>query len=122
MTLAGTKVFIVEDEGMIVMLLKGMLASIGCTVVGSAARVADALTKVGTLTFDVALLDVNLAGTLSYPVAEALRSRGTKFIFTTSYGRASLPPDMHDTPLLSKPFLLPQLESALAALCAPSNR
>jgi len=116
MTLDGTKVLLVEDEGMIAMLLKSMLASIGCNVVGTAARVPDAINKVGTLSFDVALLDLNLAGTLSYPVADALRLRGMKFIFVTSYGRASLPPEMHDTPMLSKPFVVGQLEQALAAL------
>ncbi len=113
MMLNGTRIFLVEDEGMIAMLLKGMLESIGCEVVGVAARVPEALAKLLTLTFDVALLDINLAGTLSYPVADELRSRGRPFIFTSSYGKAALPSGMQDTPLLSKPFMTEQLEAAL---------
>jgi CheY-like chemotaxis protein len=113
MKLAGTRIFVVEDEGMIAMLVKGMLESIGCEVVGVAGRLPDALTKIGTLIFDVALLDINLAGTLSYPVADQLLSRGTPFIFTSSYGKAALPSDMQDAPLLSKPFMTEQLEAAL---------
>jgi CheY-like chemotaxis protein len=116
MTLAGTRIFLVEDEGVIAMLMKSMLESIGCEVVGVAGRVPDALTKVGTLTFDVALLDINLAGTLSYPVADELLSRGMPFIFTSSYGKAALPSEMLDTPLLSKPFMTEQLEAALNRL------
>ncbi len=113
MTLDGLRILLVEDEGMIAMLVKSMLVSIGCNVVGVAGRVPDAIKKVGTLSFDVALLDINLAGTLSYPVADALRSRGMPFIFATSYGRGALPDEMYDAPMLSKPFAVNQLEAAL---------
>jgi CheY-like chemotaxis protein len=116
MTLTGTRILVVEDEGMIAMLMKGMLESIGCEVVGVAGRLPDALAKIGTLIFDVALLDINLAGTLSYPAADELLSRGTPFIFTSSYGKAALPTEMQDAPLLSKPFMTEQLAAALGKL------
>jgi CheY-like chemotaxis protein len=117
MELDGLRVLVVEDEGMIAMLAKGMLVAMGCEVAGFAARLPDALSKIDTLSFDVALLDVNLAGTLSYPVAEALRARGVKFIFTTGYGNASLPPNLRDAPVLSKPYVQAQLRAALVAAC-----
>ncbi len=116
MPLAGTRVLVVEDDGMIAMHLKSMLACLNCEVVGSAARVPDALKKVGALSFDLALLDVNLAGTMSFPVAEALQKLRIAFIFTTSYGLPALPPEMRDKPVLSKPFDLPSLTTALIAL------
>jgi CheY-like chemotaxis protein len=116
MPLDGTRILLVEDDGIIAMLLKSMLASLKCDVVGLAGRVPDALKKVGCLSFDLALLDVNLAGTLSYPVAHALKQLDIPFIFTTSYGRSALPPEMDTTPVLSKPFNLPQLTAALVAL------
>jgi CheY-like chemotaxis protein len=118
MKLAGMRVLVVEDEGMIAMLAKGMLASMGCEVVGVAGRMADALSKIDALRFDVVLLDVNLAGTLSYKVAEVLRARGVPFIFTTGYGNASLPVDMRDAPVLSKPYMVSQLREALVEVCA----
>ena len=46
---------------------------------------------------------MNLAGTLSFPVANALKQLDIPFIFTTSYGRSALPPEMDTTPVLSKP-------------------
>ena len=118
MELVGLQVLVVEDEGMLAMLAKGMLATMGCLVVGVARRVGDALDKIDSLSFDVVLLDVNLAGTLSYPVAEVLLARGVPFIFTTGYGSASLPPHMMDAPVLSKPYVVSQLQGALVGLCA----
>jgi CheY-like chemotaxis protein len=103
---------------MIVMLAKSMLETIGCEVVGVPGRVKDALSKVDTAPFDVAMLDVNLAGVLSYPVAAALKSRGKQFMFTTSYGVAALPPDMQSIMLLSKPYVVSQLRDALVGLSA----
>jgi CheY-like chemotaxis protein len=120
MQLAGPRVLVVEDDGMIAMHLKSMLAALECDVVGSAVRVPDALKKVCGLSFDMALLDVNLAGTMSYPVAEALQKLGIPFIFTTSYGRSALPPALRTMPVLSKPFDLPSLSKAIVALQAPA--
>jgi len=51
--------------------------------VGTAARLDEALALAGSLEVDVAVLDVNLNGTLSYPVAESLQTRGVAFIFAT---------------------------------------
>jgi CheY-like chemotaxis protein len=121
MDLTGMRVLLVEDEGMIAMLIRSMLTSIGCDVVGIASRVPDALRKVEVLSYDVALLDVNLAGTLSYPVAAALRIRGIPFLFATGYGEASLPADMREIPVLSKPFIATDLQSALLTLPRPSS-
>ena len=60
--LAGMRVFIVEDEALILFTLRDMLEELGCQVVASALRIDDALAKGGSLTFDVAILDVNVAG------------------------------------------------------------
>ncbi|MGQ0443651.1 MAG: response regulator [Beijerinckiaceae bacterium] len=58
----GLRVFLVEDESLIAMLLVDMLADIGGTVVGVASRLDEAIEKASSLTFDVAILDVNLNG------------------------------------------------------------
>ena len=113
MALNGTRILLVEDEGVIVMLVARMLESAGCTVVGVAARVNDALDKVANLVFDVALLDINLAGNVTYPVADALRARGIPFVFATGYGSAALKAELRGAPVLSKPYVLAQLTAAL---------
>ena len=87
-------------------------------VSATASRLRDAVQQARALSIDVALLDVNLAGELSYPVAEILRARDIPFVFATGYGVAGLSPDMRDAPVLSKPFRQSQLAEALRVASA----
>jgi CheY-like chemotaxis protein len=54
-----------------------MLADLGCKSATSAATVKKALALIDALVFDVALLDLNLDGNDSHPVAETLSARGS---------------------------------------------
>lgn len=114
--LAGVRVLVVEDEAMIAMMMEAFLQDLGCEVVAIASRLDDAEEKARTMRIDVATLDVNLAGRLSYPVAERLRLRGIPFLFATGYGTVGLPEAFTDVPVLSKPFSAGQLAGALRAL------
>ncbi|HEY0424706.1 MAG TPA: response regulator, partial [Rhodopila sp.] len=73
----------------------------------------DALDMGRTLAMDVAILDINLNGQLSYPVAEMLQARGIPFLFATGYGMAGVPAELRAVPVLSKPFRQQQLAEAL---------
>lgn len=64
----------------------------------------------------MALLDINLAGEESYPVAAVLRRRGIPFVFSSGYGSAGLPTDWRDEKMLQKPYDGKQLIAALEAL------
>src|SRR5262245_2169286 len=70
--LAGWHVLFIEDESMVMMLLQDMLEDIGCVIVDSASRLEEALAKAKSLTFDVAILDVNLNGERTFPIADVL--------------------------------------------------
>lgn len=113
--LRGRRVLVVEDESRIAMLIRDTLEDIGCEVVATATRFDDALEKAISLPFDVALLDVNLNGEPSYPIAQALAERGRAFVFATGYGVSNLPAALHDAPVLQKPFMRRDLERALRA-------
>lgn len=113
--LMGTRVLVVEDEVLITMMLEDFLAEMGCEVVATAARLEDALAKARSVAVDVAVLDVNLAGKVSYPVAEILQGRDIPFLFATGYGTAGLPESLRKAPVLSKPFVIDQLAKALSA-------
>src|SRR3982074_3873089 len=89
--LAGRRVLVVEDEAMVTMLLREMLKDIGCEVVGSASRLNDAIEKATSLSFDLAILDVNLNGERTFQVADLLAARGVGFVFATGYGGGSVP-------------------------------
>jgi CheY-like chemotaxis protein len=112
-SLIGTRVFIVEDEALVLMTLEDSLAALGCEIVASASHVDDALAKAGALAFDVAILDLNLAGRSVEPVADLLARRGIPFVFASGYGRSGLPAQHRDRPLLAKPYVVSELRTAL---------
>ena len=116
--LTGARVLIVEDEAAISMLLEDMLLDFGCTVVGPAARLANALELAERESFDVAILDVNVAGEPIYPVAEAIAKRGLPIVFSTGYGGAGIREPFRDRPVVQKPFSQGDLERTLAAALA----
>ncbi len=119
-TLEGRRIFVVEDELVITMLLQDMFEELRCEVVSLASRFQDALDKAKTLSFEVAILDVNLNGQRTFPIAEALTERGLPFVFATGYGAAAVPENFRNAPVLQKPFRLADLERAVrTALAAP---
>ena len=113
--LAGTRVFLVEDEALVTMLFEDALADLGCATVEVASRLADALVKAQSLTFDVAILDVNLNGERTYAIAETLLARQLPFVFATGYANDSLPAPFQTVPIVHKPFRPSDLERALSA-------
>ena len=102
--LNGRRVFVVEDETLVSMLIEDILEDFGCTVVGPAARLDQALTLAQSEQIDVAILDVNLAGTRVFPVADILAKRGVPFIFASGYGDLALEGPHVGRPVVQKPF------------------
>ena len=102
--LAGLRVLVVEDEMMVSMLIEDMLHDLGCTVVGPASRLEDAIALVESAELDCAVLDVNLGGQPIFPLADLLRQRGAPFAFATGYGDAGLRDADKGSPVLLKPF------------------
>jgi CheY-like chemotaxis protein len=110
----GARVLLVEDEAIIAMTAEDMLEELGCTVAASASGLAEALAAAARGGFDVALLDINLNGVDSLPVAERLRADGVPFVFTTGYGAAGCGGGFEEAPLVTKPYQIADLEDAIA--------
>ena len=110
------RVLIVEDEMLVAMNIEDMLLDLGHEVAGIASRLAPALSLAGEAAIDAAMLDVNLAGENSFPVADVLAARGIPFVFATGYGRQGIEERYRDRPLLQKPFRASDLGLVLAAL------
>jgi CheY-like chemotaxis protein len=111
------RILVVEDEAMISMLLEDMVFDSGGEVVGPVATFDGALALAQKAEFEVAVLDLNLNGTLSYPVAEVVLERGIPVIFATGYGENGLLDRFRDCPTLEKPFSQKDFAEAVAAAC-----
>ncbi|MGH6728430.1 MAG: response regulator [Pseudolabrys sp.] len=112
------RLLVVEDEYLIRMLLEDMLAELGYAVTAAVGSMAEAKDRAAHGDIDGAILDVNLDGEESYPVAEILAQRGLPFVFVTGYGERNLPESYRDRSALQKPFQAEQLSVALAELLA----
>jgi CheY-like chemotaxis protein len=121
--LSGRRMLVVEDEMLILMMIEGMLADLGCASVASAGTVKQAVTLIEKQVFDGAMLDVNLQGDNSRPVAAALAARGVPFFFATGNNGPVMMGDYDDRTILRKPFTDNDLTAAFTKLfsCLPSS-
>ncbi|WP_342712755.1 response regulator [Bradyrhizobium sp. B124] len=106
---ATYSVFVVEDEPMIRMLIVEMLEELGHTVAAEAAHFEQALDLASSSQFNFAILDINLAGRSSLPVAEVIKARKLPFILSTGYGANGIPPEFAGVPAIEKPFTIEAL-------------
>ena len=112
------RILIVEDEMLVAMNIEDMLLDLGHEVAGLASRLEPALSLAREAAFDLAVLDVNLAGKASFPVAAALAKRGIPFLFATGYGAQGITEEFRQAPVLQKPFRARELDAALRATAA----
>ena len=121
--LSGRRILVVEDEMLVLIMIEDMLADLGCKSVTPAATVDKAVALISAQVFDVALLDVNLHGSDSHPVAEGLSARGVPFVYSTGNAGKSLRDGYSDRPVLKKPFKYEELAAILTRLkLAPFER
>lgn len=114
--LAGKKILIVEDEFLIALTAEMALSGLGATVVGPSATVAAAIAAIESQPLDAALIDVNLNGEDSGPIARALGERGVPFVIATGYGAAPWGPS---AAVLNKPYSEEDLARELTRVLGP---
>lgn len=99
----------------VAMMLEELLVELGYVVIGPAFGVEEAIQLACENELDIALLDVNLDGAPSFPVADFLGSRGVPFVFASGYGTRGLTERYIAAPMLKKPFSREELQRVLAA-------
>jgi|HubBroStandDraft_4_1064222.scaffolds.fasta_scaffold639065_1 CheY-like chemotaxis protein len=118
---SNRRVLLVEDEMLVAWLIEDMLADLGCAVIGPASSVNQALAMIDAEAIDAAVLDLNLDGQMSYPVADVLAAHGVPFVISTGYDKDTLPDDYRARPVLQKPMQRSELSDALAKLLTPKE-
>lgn len=116
--MARKRILVLEDEALVAMVLEDMLAELGITVVGPAATIEEALQLVESEPFDAAILDMNVDGSNSLPVADALAARGLPYAFAS--GMPDAPSGIHArAPLMPKPYRDSDLQLLLSRFFPP---
>jgi len=116
--LPGRRILIVEDDYLLAQILADFLEQAEIEVIGPVGSLDEALALVENDpgSFDGAILDINLHGSKSYPIADALAARSIPFLFATGYGRDALEGRYRDHPRCEKPFDQATLLSVFGAL------
>ncbi|NDK38560.1 response regulator [Pseudoxanthomonas gei] len=116
-SIKGKHILLVEDDQLVAFTVEDMLLYAEAGTVTVAETVAKALEALASQQFDAAIVDVNLRGEASWPVATELRSQGVPYLTATGYGEM-VQHDLAGT-LLSKPYSMNQLLTALSTLFEP---
>ena len=114
---ARPRILVVEDSYLLILMMESMCTGLGWEIVGPATRLKSAMLLAATEPLDAALLDVNLAGEMSWEVATILKKRNIPFAFSTGYGEADLLPEsLAGSLVVSKPYEVYDVEQCLRQL------
>lgn len=116
--LRDMRVLIVEDEYYLAAELAEALCDRGAEIVGPVATLEDAIRAIEADRIDRAILDVNLRGKMSFPVADRLEAAGIPYVIATGYSADSLPERFRAKPRIEKPF---RVEAVAKMLLADPN-
>ena len=91
-----------------------MLYALGANRVTTASTIAEADALLAAGQFDLAVLDINVAGQVSFDFAQRVKKAGVPYIFASGYGdQVALDGEETGTIVLQKPFKLEHLRQAL---------
>jgi|SRR5580693_6661926 CheY-like chemotaxis protein len=112
------RILLVEDEVMIAIHMEDLVADLGHEVTATASRLPEALELAQRCDFDFAILDVNLGGAMSFPVADVLAHRGVPYVFATGYGSSAVLPPYNKQPIMRKPIGRRELNRVISLAAA----
>ncbi|MTE01603.1 response regulator [Paracoccus sp. YIM 132242] len=103
--LRNRRILVVEDDYLIAEDLRHDLEQAGAIVVGPVPSVDKALRLLdANPAIDAAVLDVNLNGERSFPVAERLEAKAIPFLFATGYDLEDIQAQWRHVPVVTKPL------------------
>lgn len=118
----GRHVLIVEDEYYYADELRRGFKDAGVAVLGPVPSTEAALDLLdGDIVPDVAVLDLNLGGTISFRVADALLGRNIPFVFVTGYDQEIVPERHGAVRWLKKPVAMSVIVEEVGQLVADAT-
>ena len=112
--LSGLDVLLVEDEFMIAVDAQDILQGLDARAVRIASTYDQAHRCVSEDRFDIAVLDVNINGKMSFPLSAVLKERGIPFVFATGYSlKDRTVPGLDGQICVSKPYDRERLKAGL---------
>lgn len=118
----GRRVLVVEDEAIIAIDMAAALEDAGYCVVGPVGSVYEAMKLLDEHTCDCAVLDINLTGETSSPVANRLIAHGIPFVTVSGNTPESSGEEFSQAPFLSKPIVTSKLLSKLSLILSEPDR
>jgi CheY-like chemotaxis protein len=118
---AGLSVLLVEDEYLVALDAAEVLKELGVAKVETIATFDGAQKRAAEGQFDLAVLDVNLNGRYSFPIAESIAKRGIPVVFASGYALGEgdhLASGLGDAICVTKPYTRQRLKEALSAALA----
>ncbi|MEZ6012700.1 MAG: response regulator [Hyphomonas sp.] len=110
-------ILLVEDEFLIAMDLQMQIEAAGYKVKGPAASVEAGMSILDDGPVCCAILDMNIRGSTSFPIAERLAEEGTPFIFLSGNDAYRLMDQFAGHTVLTKPINYPELLAKVKEIC-----
>lgn len=117
------RVLIVEHSAAVAAEFAGVVEELGCEVVGPADTLEEAFELARTSRLQAAILEIDLAGSDVYPLAERLADARVPFVFVSGYQRAFIEGERFaDAPVLDKPVHPQRLAATLLTMLATRSK
>ncbi|WP_176596187.1 MULTISPECIES: response regulator [Sphingobium] len=117
-------VLVVEDEYFLASDLSALLAEEGFSVIGPHGSLFGAVKAITEQRPDIALLDLNLQGEMSFPLMDELMARSVPIVIVSGYDGQALPERYEGCTRVAKPYaradILGAIGKALVGTGAPS--
>jgi CRP-like cAMP-binding protein len=113
--LSKPKILIVEDNSLVADAICEVVRDSGCDVAGAVGHVQQGVQFLADRMVDGAVVDINLHGSLSFPICDELQRRNVPFFFLTGYPSYAkdVPSQFRYAKFLTKPLDAGQFKSAL---------
>ena len=116
MSARAARILVAEDEFLVYLVLEDELRAKGYEVLGPFGSLQATREALADEKVDLVLLDINMGGSMAWPIADELIARDTPFIFLSGYTADALPERYRAMPRVSKPFDPALLQSEIRRL------